>query len=70
MSIEDGHKHGEVVAEIGNHRHGVGDVPHFVFHRGRVILLWIVAQTAIFPLEHWAWENVPGMSAVTNWMGL
>ena len=70
MSPENDRGDTKAVAEIGSHRHGVADVPHFLFHRGRVIVVWIVAQTAIFPLEHWAWENLPGMSAVTEWMGL
>jgi hypothetical protein len=58
------------VAEIGSHRHGVADVPHFVFHRGRVFLLWLAAQTAVFPLEHWLWEKAPGLRSITHWLGL
>ncbi len=61
---------GDAVAELGSHRHGVADVPHFVFHRGRVFLLWLVAQTAVFPIEHWVWEKAPGFRVVTEWLGL
>ena len=60
----------EAVAEMGRHRHDVADVPHFVFHRGRVFLAWLVAQTAAFPLEHWLWEKAPVLREVTAWLGL